>query len=90
VKKTTWIGILFAVLVLGYLISSSFQKQAYRCKVCVTYHGRQNCATGAAQSQMEAQRTAATTACASIASGVTESNQCENTPPDSVDWLSGK
>jgi hypothetical protein len=83
-------GIVFALAVLGYLISSSFQRQPYRCKLCITYHGRQNCATGSAQSKMEAQRTAATTACAEIASGVTESNQCENTPPDSVDWLSGK
>jgi hypothetical protein len=39
---------------------------------------------------MEAQRTATTTACAQIASGVTESNQCENTTPDTVQWLAGR
>ena len=89
-KKTTWLGILFAVLVVGYLVISSFQRQAFKCQVCITFKGRQDCATGAAQSEMEAMRTATTTACAVIAGGVIESNQCENTPPDTVQWLSRK
>ena len=31
-------------------------------------------------------RTATENACAQISSGVTDSNQCANTPPDSVRW----
>lgn len=89
-KKTTWIGILFAVAVLGYLVSSSFKRQPFRCQVCITFKGNRDCATGAAQNEMEAQRTATMTACAQISGGVIESNQCENTPPDSVKWLAGK
>ena len=89
-KKTTWLGILFAVLVVGYLVISSFQRQAFKCQVCITFKGNRNCATGAAQTEAEAMRTATTTACATIAGGVTESNQCENTPPDTVQWLSRK
>jgi hypothetical protein len=89
-KKTTLVGIVFAVLVLGYLVVSSFQKQAFRCQVCITYNGGRNCATGAAQTEMQAQRTATMTACAQLASGITDSNQCENTPPDKLEWLSGK
>jgi hypothetical protein len=45
VKKTTWLGILFAVLVLGYLVISSFQRQAYRCQICITFKGRRDCGT---------------------------------------------
>jgi hypothetical protein len=90
VKKTTWLAILFAVLVLGYLVTSSFQRQAFRCQVCITFKGRRDCGTGAAQSEMEARRTAVTTACAQISGGVIEANQCENTPPDSVQWLERK
>ena len=86
-KKTTWLGILFALLVLGYLLTSSFRSQPFRCQVCITFKGRRDCGTGAAQTRMEAQRTATMTACAGISGGVTESNQCENTPPDSVHWL---
>jgi hypothetical protein len=90
VKKTTWLAILFGVLVLGYLVSSSFKKQPFRCQVCITFNGRRDCGIGAAQTQAEAQRTAIMTACAQISSGVIEANQCENTPPDSVEWLAGK
>jgi hypothetical protein len=32
-------------------------------------------------------RTAITNACAQLSSGVIESSQCENTPPESVTWL---
>jgi len=90
VKKTTWLGILFAVLVLGYLVISSFQRQAFRCEVCITFKGQRDCGTAAAQTEMEARRTATTLACAQISGGVIETNQCENTPPDSLRWLSGK
>lgn len=89
-KKTTWIGIVFFVLVVGYLVSSSFQKQAFRCQVCMVFKGNRNCAAGAAQTEMEAMRTATMTACATISGGVTETNQCENTQPDSVQWLARK
>jgi hypothetical protein len=87
VKKTTLLGIVFAVLVLGYLVISSFRKPPYQCQVCITFKGRQDCRKGAAQQRMEAQHTATVTACAQLSSGVIESNQCENTPPDSVQWL---
>lgn len=89
-KKTTWLGILFAVLVLGYLVMSSFKKQPYRCEVCITFKGRRDCGTGAAQTETGARQTATTIACAQISGGVIESSQCENTPPDSIRWLAGK
>jgi hypothetical protein len=86
-KKTTWLGIAFGVLVLGYLVISSFRSVPYRCEVCIAFKGRRDCRTGAAQTREEALRTATTTACAQMSSGVIESNQCETTPPESVRWL---
>jgi hypothetical protein len=86
VKKITWLGVIFGALVIGYLVFSSFQAQPYRCRVCITYNGRQDCRTAAAQTREGAQRAATTTACVQIASGVIETSQCENTLPDSVDW----
>lgn len=86
-KKTTLLGIVFGALVLGYLVISSFRTQPFRCEVCITFKDRRDCRTGAAQTRMEAQRTAIMTTCAQLSSGVIESNQCENTPPDSVRWL---
>jgi len=87
VKKTTILSILFALAVLGYLVASSFHRQAYRCQVCITFKGRRDCRIGSADTKESALRTATMTTCAQLSSGITESNQCENTPPDSVDWL---
>jgi hypothetical protein len=86
-KPTTWIAIAFVMLVLGVVAISTFKKQPYRCRVCITFKGQTDCRNGAAQTQLEAQRTATVSACAQLSGGVTESNQCENTPPTSVEWL---
>jgi len=86
VKKTTWMGLAFVAAVLAYLVISSFHTQPFRCQVCITFNGRRDCRAATAQTREEAQRAATSTACAQLSSGVTETNQCENTPPDSVDW----
>lgn len=85
-KKTTWLGIAFAVLVLAYLVISSFRPQGFRCRVCMSFKGRGDCRTASAATEQEALRTAITNACAQLSGGVIESNQCETTTPVSVDW----
>jgi hypothetical protein len=86
VKSTVWLGILFGVLVLGYVVYSSFAPKAYRVKVCMSYKGGTNCGTASADKREVALREATTNACALIASGVVESGQCENSKPLSMDW----
>jgi hypothetical protein len=86
-KKTVWLGIAFAVIVVGMVVLSTFRQDRVRCQVCVTYKGQRDCRTASATSRQEAVRTAVANACAQLASGVTESTQCENTQPDSIDWL---
>jgi hypothetical protein len=86
VKKTVWLAILFGVLVVGYVMISSFSHKAYRCRVCMTYKGGNDCRTASADKREEALRAATTNACALIASGVIESSQCENSKPVSVEW----
>lgn len=86
-KKTTLLAIAFAVLVLGYLVISSFRPAAYRCRVCIAFKGNQDCRTASAATREGALRTAVTNACAQLSGGVIESGQCESTPPVSVDWL---
>lgn len=86
-KKTVWLAIAFVALVLGYLVISSFGQGASKCRVCMSFKGAQDCRTASASNRQEALRTAVTNACAQLSGGVTESNQCENTPPLSVDWL---
>ena len=86
-KKTTLLGVVFAVIVLAVIVYSTLQAPRERCRVCVTFAGRQDCRTASASTRQEAQRAAVTNACAQLASGVTDSVRCENTTPDSVDWL---
>jgi len=88
-KNTVWIGILFAVVVLGAVVLSSLRSQPYQCRVCVTFKGQRDCRTASGETREATQRAAVTTACAQLASGVVDSSQCANTPPDSVDWLKG-
>jgi hypothetical protein len=86
VKKTVWLAILFGVLVVGYVMVSSFSPKAYKVKVCMSYKGGTNCGTASADKREVALREATTNACALIASGIIESGQCENSNPVSVDW----
>jgi hypothetical protein len=86
-KTTTWLGIAFVGAVLAFIAFSSFHQQRVTCRVCVTFNGRQDCRTASAANRQEAERTAISNACGLLASGVTESIKCENTKPDSVEWI---
>jgi hypothetical protein len=84
-SKPALVALIFGVVFLGVLIYSTLGLGQYSCTVCVTYGGRQNCATSSAPTEEEATRTATDVACAPISSGMTESIQCSNTPPDSIE-----
>ena len=84
-SKTTKFGIAAAfVLFLILLIYSSLRLGQVRVEVCVTYECRSNCGRAAAPTEEEAIRTAADNACATLASGMTESITCSRTPPTSI------
>jgi len=86
VKKSVWLGILFLAIVVGFVVYSTLSTGRVRCEVCITFRGNQACRTASASTRELALRTATENACAQISSGVTDSNQCHNTPPDSVRW----
>jgi hypothetical protein len=85
-KKTVWLAVAFVVVVVGFVVMTTFQVPLVRCRVCIVFRGQRDCRTASAANRMEAQRTATTNACAQLASGVTDSGQCENTAPESVTW----
>jgi hypothetical protein len=86
-KTTTLVGIVFLAAVLAVILFSTFHQERVSCRVCVTFRGHTDCRTASATNRQEAVRAAVSNACALLASGVTESTQCENTKPDSVDWI---
>jgi hypothetical protein len=72
---------------IGLLVYLTLGQKHYRVEVCVAYLGRTECRTASAATKQQAQRTATENACALIASGMTDSIACANTPPASVKWL---
>jgi hypothetical protein len=90
VNKTVLLAIVFVVAVLIVLVYTTMGNARYRCEVCISFQNRAACRTAAAATEAQALRTATENACSQIASGVTGSIACENTPPQSVKWLSGK
>lgn len=66
------------------LVYSSLRLGQVRVEVCMSYQGRSNCGRAAAPTEEEAIRTAADNACATLASGMTESIACSRTPPASI------
>jgi hypothetical protein len=84
-RKPVWIGILFVVGVLAAIIWSTMNMSQVTVKVCMAYEGRTNCAQASGSTREFALRTATTTACASIAGGVTGTIACEGSRPLSVE-----
>jgi hypothetical protein len=69
------------VVLLAYTSGGNTQ---HHCEVCVTYNGRTNCGNSASTTREQAERTATDLACNSIASGMTEEMQCQNSPTRTV------
>ena len=86
-KKTVWLAIVFCVLVVGYVVFSSISGERFHCQVCIVFKDRRDCRTASARTRENAERTGISNACAQLSGGVTETNQCENTQPESVQWL---
>lgn len=80
-KQRTVIAIAVIVAFVGLLVWSTFSAQTVGCEVCVEFNGGRNCAKATAATEAEAARSAQTTACGPLASGMDESIKCDNTPP---------
>ncbi len=83
-SKTTLAVIVFVVLALGLILYSTLSLGGYSCEVCIEFRGVEKCRSATGSNTDEARRTAIDNACAYLASGVTDSIACTNTPPKSV------
>lgn len=72
---------------LTYIVYSSFHVARVHVEVCVTYHNQSACREAAGRNRDEALRAAHDNACAQIASGVTATIGCQDTPATRVRWL---
>ncbi len=83
--KTTKATLVFLVLFIGVVVYLSTRIARHECRVCVTYNRQTICRTAASGTRKAAIESAVTSACSGLASGMTESIRCENTPPGSVE-----
>jgi len=86
-KKPVLWGILFVAIVLGVIVYSSMNLAAFKYEVCMQFNGITNCKTASGSTEEFAERAATTNACAEIASGVTDSMNCERSTPVKVTRL---
>jgi hypothetical protein len=82
--KTTKATLVFLVLFIGFVIYLSTRIAHHECRVCITFNGETVCRTAASGTEKAAIESAVTSACSGLASGMTDSIKCENTPRDSV------
>lgn len=87
-KRLVLMIVLAGIAFVGALIYNTMSYGQYRVEVCMEFQGRTNCRTSLGKTEETALRTATENACATIASGMTESMACDRTPPKSVKWLS--
>jgi hypothetical protein len=86
-KKPVIVGIVLFAALMALIAYSTMGTSSHRVEVCMEFHGQTNCRTASGSSEQFALRTATSNACAAIASGVTDSIACEQSPPSRVTWL---
>ena len=83
-RRSTLVTLAALGALLVLLLWSTLSAQRARCNVCVEFGDGRNCATASAASRAEAQRSAQSTACGTLAHGMNDAIACDNRPPSSV------
>jgi len=87
-KKTlAALGVTAFLVFLGVTTYMMVGDRKNRVEVCMEFQGRSACKIASGSTKETAQRAATDTACALIAFGMTDSQQCSHSKPVSVKWL---
>ena len=62
--------------------TKTMSAQKATCDVCVVFNGQRQCSRASGESAAEATRTAHSTACGPITSGMNEKIACDSRPPE--------
>lgn len=81
-KRSSVVVILTLAAFVAFLLWTTLSAQKVECSVCVEFGGGQNCATATADDEPAAAQAAQTTACGTLARGMTESIACGNAKPE--------
>lgn len=81
-SRSTKASLVFLSLFIVLVVYLSLRVPQKECEVCITFNGHTECRTAASGTEKAARESAVTSACATLASGMTDSIRCQNTPPD--------
>jgi hypothetical protein len=84
VKRSTLVTLLVVAALAALFFYMSTAHASTECRVCMTFHGRTNCATAVGPDEHDAQEGAQSTACGPITTGMDQTIACGRTPPDST------
>ncbi|MCC7052598.1 MAG: hypothetical protein IT355_04980 [Gemmatimonadaceae bacterium] len=80
--RTTLLTILF-VAAMGVLFwKKTMGAQLATCEVCVVFNGQRQCSRASGATSVEAARTAQSTACGPVATGMNEKIACDRRPAE--------
>lgn len=82
-KRGTVLAILAVVGFVAFLLWTTLSSQRVECELCVEFGGGRNCAIASAADESEAAQAAQTTACGTLAHGMTASISCGKVAPAS-------
>ena len=79
-KSKRLLTVAVIVAFVAFLAWSTLSAQQVTCNVCVEFNGKGNCASASHSDETEALRSAQTTACGPVTSGMNETIACGNRP----------
>jgi hypothetical protein len=82
--RTTRATLIFLGLFIAGVVYFSMTIAQQECEVCMTFMSQSVCRTAASGTREASIESAVTSACGTLASGMTESIRCSNTKPDRV------
>jgi len=83
-SRTTRATLLFLGVFIAIVVYFSMTIAQQECEVCMTFMNQSVCRTAASGTREASIESAVSSACGTLASGMTESIRCSNTTPDRV------
>ena len=83
-KKGHVVTILFLGFIAYFSITSIWTGSEYKCEICIRYNNTDVCQEVEGMDKTNTIMTGISTACGAVANGMTESIDCQQTPPTKV------
>ena len=84
-KKGTLLTIGFLAFISYLSFSMIWTGSKYECEVCITYKGIEECQKVEGMDKQDTMMMGVSTACGGLANGMTESIDCQATPPTKME-----